>query len=91
MSLEDRLLEHRESLRDKTEDPIELWELQADIISFAGLLLQSDKIKPELREKIRSVQRGASVPIRLAFQAAFEKEHLKAAYFLIGVYEAVFQ
>ena len=90
MSIEDRLAAQREVLRDQAEEPIRLRKLQAAILEFGVLLIDSDKLSRHTQSVVNDAVHGVAGSIHTRFQEMYEKEYLKAAFMLIGIYEAIF-
>lgn len=90
MSAEDRLAAQREAIRDQTEEPIDLRELQSSILRFGAMLIDSGKLNDHVRSAVQGAVYGVCGTPQFRFQAAYEKEYLKAAYLLVGIYESLF-
>lgn len=90
MSLEDRLSAAREKIRDECEEPINLPRLSRTIYEFADLLLACNLYSKEVDWAIKTAQQAIMVPIRPGFNGQYEREFIKAAYYLAGLYDAMY-
>ena len=90
MALSDRLAAAASELREASADPLDFYRLRELVMELATLMTQSDLINEALKADISATYRGLAGPVRREFIADYEKTGLKCAYFLIGIYEALY-
>lgn len=90
MALDDRLAAAASVLREETEARLDFYRLREMVLEFVTLLLESDRASPALKVAVRESYAGLAGPVRKEFMADYERAGLKSAYFLLGIYEALY-
>lgn len=79
-----------QELNDATSQPIDLYDLRSKIVLFGYLLKEAGKLDERMIANLSSIQDGLAGPIIPEYRDMYVETYLKAAGFLMGIYQSFY-
>ena len=79
-----------QELDDATSQPIDLYDLRSKIVFLGYMLKEASKLDTRMIGNVNDIMNGLSGPIIPEYRDMYVEVYLKAAGFLMGVYQSFY-